>query len=172
MVILIDGKELANLMIELNVGVTPINTYTVKKLDGDYFEEKCKCSFKTAISLSNFSHFNLICINVITVDISMKKILTLVTLVAINSYAEVITYKCYGEHVAPDPIIINTINQTVSVFGGYKTLPYTIKGDNFTWVMIANRVPLIHNLNRKTGQFTMYNETLNKLMVNSMCKPQ
>jgi restriction system protein len=39
-VVLIDGEELANLMIEFNVGVTPITTYTVKKLDGDYFEEE------------------------------------------------------------------------------------------------------------------------------------
>jgi restriction system protein len=38
-VVLIDGEELANLMIEFNVGVTPTTSYIVKKLDGDYFEE-------------------------------------------------------------------------------------------------------------------------------------
>ena len=39
-VVLIDGEELASLMIEFDVGVTPATTYTVKKLDGDYFEEQ------------------------------------------------------------------------------------------------------------------------------------
>lgn len=38
-VVLIDGQELADLMIEFNVGVNPTTTYTVKKLDTDYFEE-------------------------------------------------------------------------------------------------------------------------------------
>ena len=38
-VVLIDGEELADLMIEFNVGVNPTATYTVKKLDTDYFEE-------------------------------------------------------------------------------------------------------------------------------------
>lgn len=38
-VVLIDGEELAELMIEFNVGVNPTITYTVKKLDTDYFEE-------------------------------------------------------------------------------------------------------------------------------------
>jgi restriction system protein len=38
-VVLIDGGELAELMIEFNVGVNPSTTYTVKKLDTDYFEE-------------------------------------------------------------------------------------------------------------------------------------
>lgn len=38
-VVLIDGEELAELMIEFNVGVNPTTTYTVKKLDTDYFEE-------------------------------------------------------------------------------------------------------------------------------------
>jgi restriction system protein len=37
-VVLIDGEELANLMLEFDVGVTPTTTYTVKKLDIDYFE--------------------------------------------------------------------------------------------------------------------------------------
>jgi restriction system protein len=38
-IVLIDGQELANLMIEHNVGVTINNVYEVKKIDGDYFEE-------------------------------------------------------------------------------------------------------------------------------------
>lgn len=37
-VILIDGETLTNLMIEYNVGVTPIETYQIKKIDLDYFE--------------------------------------------------------------------------------------------------------------------------------------
>ncbi len=38
-VILIDGETLTNLMIEYNVGVTGIETYQIKKIDLDYFEE-------------------------------------------------------------------------------------------------------------------------------------
>ena len=38
-VVLIDGKELSNYMIEFNVGVTPKKTYEVKRIDTDYFEE-------------------------------------------------------------------------------------------------------------------------------------
>ena len=38
-IILIDGRRLATLMFEYNVGVSPRNTYTVKTLDGDYFED-------------------------------------------------------------------------------------------------------------------------------------
>jgi restriction system protein len=38
-VVLIDGEELANLMIEFNVGASPTTTYIVKKLDMDYFDE-------------------------------------------------------------------------------------------------------------------------------------
>lgn len=38
-VVLIDGEELAELMIEFDVGVNSTTTYTVKKLDTDYFEE-------------------------------------------------------------------------------------------------------------------------------------
>jgi restriction system protein len=39
-VILIDGPELAQLMIQNNVGVTTIRTYHVKKLDSDFFIEE------------------------------------------------------------------------------------------------------------------------------------
>jgi len=38
-IVLIDGRRLANLMFEYNVGVSPRSTYTVKALDTDYFEE-------------------------------------------------------------------------------------------------------------------------------------
>lgn len=38
-IILIDGKELAELMIEYNVGVASKKSYDVKRLDTDYFEE-------------------------------------------------------------------------------------------------------------------------------------
>lgn len=38
-VILIDGKRLTDLMIETNVGVVPVATYDVKKIDSDYFSE-------------------------------------------------------------------------------------------------------------------------------------
>lgn len=38
-IVLIDGQQLAQLMIDHNIGVTEVSTYTVKKLDLDYFEE-------------------------------------------------------------------------------------------------------------------------------------
>jgi restriction system protein len=38
-VILINGKELTNLMIENNIGVTKIIAYEIKKIDSDYFIE-------------------------------------------------------------------------------------------------------------------------------------
>jgi restriction system protein len=38
-IVLIDGRRLANLMFEYNVGVSARSTYTVKALDSDYFEE-------------------------------------------------------------------------------------------------------------------------------------
>jgi len=38
-IILIDGERLANLMIEHSVGLATINTYHVKTVDSDYFEE-------------------------------------------------------------------------------------------------------------------------------------
>ena len=37
-IVLIDGKRLADLMVEHNVGVYGIETHTVKRLDVDYFE--------------------------------------------------------------------------------------------------------------------------------------
>lgn len=38
-VVLIDGKQLASLMIDFEVGVAPAATYVVKRIDSDYFEE-------------------------------------------------------------------------------------------------------------------------------------
>jgi restriction system protein len=37
-IILIDGRRLSSLMTEHNVGVAPAKTYTLKRLDQDYFE--------------------------------------------------------------------------------------------------------------------------------------
>lgn len=36
-IILIDGEQMANMMIDFGVGVTTVNTYEIKKLDTDYF---------------------------------------------------------------------------------------------------------------------------------------
>lgn len=41
-VVLIDGKRLANLMIDYNVGVTPQTNYEIKSLDSDYFGEETR----------------------------------------------------------------------------------------------------------------------------------
>lgn len=38
-VILIDGRRLAELMIEHGIGVSEEHAYSVKKIDSDYFEE-------------------------------------------------------------------------------------------------------------------------------------
>lgn len=37
-IVLINGKELAKLMVEFNLGVSVVATYQVKKIDGDFFE--------------------------------------------------------------------------------------------------------------------------------------
>jgi restriction system protein len=40
-IVLIDGKQLDDLMIEHNIGVVPVQppqTFTLKRLDADYFE--------------------------------------------------------------------------------------------------------------------------------------
>lgn len=37
-IVLVDGKQLASLMIEHDVGVSPTKAYTLKRLDQDYFE--------------------------------------------------------------------------------------------------------------------------------------
>jgi restriction system protein len=38
-IILIDGQRLSELMIEHNVGVSPVASYDIKKIDSDYFME-------------------------------------------------------------------------------------------------------------------------------------
>ena len=35
---LIDGKQLADLMIDYDIGVNVVQTYKIKRLDSDYFE--------------------------------------------------------------------------------------------------------------------------------------
>ena len=37
--VLIDGRRLAELMIEHNIGVAPEQPYIIEKIDTDYFEE-------------------------------------------------------------------------------------------------------------------------------------
>ena len=37
-IVLIDGEELARLMVEYDVGVRQQTTYKIKKIDEDYFE--------------------------------------------------------------------------------------------------------------------------------------
>lgn len=39
-IVLIDGEMLAQLMIENNVGVTPIRSYEIKRIDSDYFSDE------------------------------------------------------------------------------------------------------------------------------------
>lgn len=38
-IVLIDGKQLADLMIDHDIGVNVFQTYKIKRLDSDYFEE-------------------------------------------------------------------------------------------------------------------------------------
>ncbi len=38
-IVLVDGFELAQLMIDHDIGVSTVTTYTIKRLDSDYFEE-------------------------------------------------------------------------------------------------------------------------------------
>ena len=38
-IVLIDREELAQLMIDNNIGVAPVANYDVKKVDADYFSE-------------------------------------------------------------------------------------------------------------------------------------
>ena len=38
-VVLIDGQQLAGLMIDFDIGVAHAATYTIKRIDSDYFEE-------------------------------------------------------------------------------------------------------------------------------------
>lgn len=39
-IVLVDGTQLAKLMIDHNLGVSIVNTYTIKRVDSDYFTEK------------------------------------------------------------------------------------------------------------------------------------
>jgi len=39
-VVLIDGHHLASLMIDFNIGVTPVTSYETKRIDSDYFSEE------------------------------------------------------------------------------------------------------------------------------------
>ncbi len=39
-VVLIDGEQLSKYMIDFNIGVTPRESYQIKKLDSDYFSEE------------------------------------------------------------------------------------------------------------------------------------
>ena len=39
-IVLIDGEQLAQLMIDNNVGVTPVQNYEIKRIDSDYFTEE------------------------------------------------------------------------------------------------------------------------------------
>ena len=39
-IVLIDGEQLAQLMIDHGIGVAEVATYTVKKMDLDYFGEE------------------------------------------------------------------------------------------------------------------------------------
>jgi len=39
-IILIDGEQLANLSIEFGIGVAPVITYKIQRIDLDYFEEE------------------------------------------------------------------------------------------------------------------------------------
>ena len=38
-IVLVDGDKLAQLMIDFDLGVSPLNNYEIKKIDQDYFEE-------------------------------------------------------------------------------------------------------------------------------------
>lgn len=37
--VLLDGLQIANLMIDSGVGVTPVASYVVRRVDSDYFDE-------------------------------------------------------------------------------------------------------------------------------------
>jgi restriction system protein len=39
-IVLVDGQQLATLMTDFGIGVTPVSTYEVKRVDGDYFSEE------------------------------------------------------------------------------------------------------------------------------------
>jgi restriction system protein len=39
-IVLIDGEQLAQLLIDHNIGVTPVSNFEIKKIDSDYFTEQ------------------------------------------------------------------------------------------------------------------------------------
>jgi restriction system protein len=39
-IVLVDGRQLASLMVDFGIGVAPVNTYEVKRVDSDYFFEE------------------------------------------------------------------------------------------------------------------------------------
>lgn len=39
-VVLIDGREVAEYMLDFNLGVTPKATYEIERIDSDYFSEE------------------------------------------------------------------------------------------------------------------------------------
>lgn len=39
-IVLIDGQQLAQFMIDHNIGVTPVANYEIKRIDSDYFNEE------------------------------------------------------------------------------------------------------------------------------------
>lgn len=39
-IVLVDGRELAALMVDFGIGVAPVATYEVKRVDTDYFSEE------------------------------------------------------------------------------------------------------------------------------------
>jgi restriction system protein len=39
-IVLVDGQQLSSLMTEFGIGVAPVSTYEVKRVDGDYFSEE------------------------------------------------------------------------------------------------------------------------------------
>jgi restriction system protein len=48
-IVLIDGKALAQLMIDHDIGVTTRSTYVVKQMDGDFFLEEDVWRWATAV---------------------------------------------------------------------------------------------------------------------------
>lgn len=39
-IVLVDGEQLSQLMIDFGIGVTEVGTYVVKKLDSDFFGDE------------------------------------------------------------------------------------------------------------------------------------
>ena len=39
-IVLVDGQQLVGFMFDFGIGVNPVSTFEVKRLDGDYFSEE------------------------------------------------------------------------------------------------------------------------------------